>query len=294
MRGWGAPSNESVTSSLTNPDWGWGDYQSALITPTSDTKDYGWGSPRESAFPSFLILDTTTVGDDGGYRVIVRGDFPRDGLSIAQRIGGFTVTLIDTTTGSESAPVYSSRIGRGTDAATNYKGNALEFSTPLLDTAKTYTVRLTKNNQIQDVGDLTVRRRMRTHEEYEMRSACPEHWDAGPRTPAGERLLDASGPIATSEQHSNLSILIRSIAQSLAEFKARGVTTRTIYPFAVGVANLLVESTLGMADSGSVWVGRYEIKYTNKGTNSLQVAEVIPPLSDTIDSGALVSHDPHI
>ena len=61
MRGWGAPSHETATESLTRPDWGWGD-----DAPTSwdvSTLDYGWGSDHGAAFPSYLELETRAIGD---------------------------------------------------------------------------------------------------------------------------------------------------------------------------------------------------------------------------------------
>lgn len=290
MRGWGVPHNSDPTTQNTNPDWGWGDEQTALYVPTADQKDYGWGSKRDASYPSFLVLETTKVADDGGYRVVIRGDFPRDGASLAQRIDGYTITLIDNTTSIESSPLYGSRLGRGTNVATNYQGTKLEFSTPLLIAFRQYTVRVTKSGVSEDVGTLMPYRRTRTLEEYAMRDACPEHWNVGVRNIRNQEAIQD----APSETNSNLSILIRALAQSLAEFKARGIKTRTTIRYELDDPYLFVESTLGAEGSGCVWVGKYKFKYSNKAGTIFFIDSVYPALEETINAGALVSYDPNI
>lgn len=291
MRGWGAEPN-AINERLVQPDFGWGDPAQALNTPIPF--DYGWGSEHPTAYPSFLTLNSSVVADDGGYRIVIRGDFPRGEKSLAQRVDGYTITLVDTATGDETPPLYSSRIGYLTNSATNYQATRLECATPLLDHTKTYTVRVRKSGVREDVGTLHVERRTRTLEEYEMRSACPESWNVGARTPQHDTKLLSDTPKSTEEQHSNLYILIRSLSQSLAEFKARGTVTRLISNYAPSDTFMNVESTLGAKTEGILHIGQFTLNYSVNASQELRILNSDPHLNVTLNAGAIISYDPNI
>lgn len=280
MRGFGAPHNESATAALTSPDWGWGD----PAPPTWDAQsvDHGYGSPRVFAYTPYL-LTTERIGDDGGYRVEIRGTFPRLGASARQRPTGYTVKL----TAGQSHVCYSGRAGDGNLCSTDLRGETLTAFTPRLEVG-TYTVSFKYENTSLDVGSVIVARRMRTDAEYALKSALPSIYQTGARALTVEPLLDTDEP-----KRSTLDHLLRSFGQSLGEFSQIGVITRLIADLDPNDTSLTLESTLGMGNTGAVFVGGVLIKYTGRTDTTL--TGLTRPLGQltTIARGARIEHDPH-
>lgn len=287
MRGYGAPlaPSESATSTLTTPDWGWGDEPPASWTLA--TADYGWGSDRGLAFAPYLT--TARVGDDGGYMLSITGTWPRLGASPRQRPTGFRVDLVS---GSDALPCYSGRAGQGLVCSTDYAGRVLTCYTPPCAVGA-YTVRVTWGSEEASVGTLSVERRTRTESEYALRAALPNLFATGARALDLEPVLDGAAPSADEEQRSTLSVLLRALGQSLADFFALGVVTRLTAPLLVTDTEMQVESTLGLTDAGFVRVEGTLLRYSGRTANTL--TGLTRPLGqfDTHPTGSQVTHDPH-
>lgn len=287
MRGYGAPPapGESATSALTSPDWGWGDAPPASWTVS--TTDYGWGSDRGLSFAPYL--STPRVADDGGYMLSVTGSWPRLGASARQRPTGF---LVDLVSGEDALPCYSGRAGQGLVCSTDYAGRVLTCYTPPCAVGA-YTVRVRWGSEEVTVGTLSVERRTRTESEYALRAALPNLFATGARALDLEPVLDGAAPSADEETHSTLSVLLRALGQSLADFFALGVVTRITAPLAVTDTTMQVESTLGLTDAGFVRVDGTLLRYSGRTATTL--TGLTRPLGqfDTHPTGSQVTHDPH-
>ena len=287
MRGYGAPlaPSEGVTSALTYPDWGWGD--EAPASWTLATADYGWGSDRGLAFAPYLT--TLRVADDGGYMLSVTGTWDRLGASPRQRPTGYAVELVS---GSTVLPCYSGRAGQGLVCSTDYAGRVLTCYTPPCAVGA-YTVRVRWGAEEVTVGTLSVERRTRTESEYALRAALPNLFATGARALDLEPVLDGGAPSADEETHSTLSVLLRALGQSLADFFGMGVVTRLAAPLLVTDTEMQVESTLGLTDAGFVRVEGTLLRYSGRTTTTL--TGLTRPLGqfDTHPTGAQVTHDPH-
>lgn len=287
MRGYGAPPapGESATSALTSPDWGWGDAPPASWTVS--TTDYGWGSDRGLSFAPYL--STPRVADDGGYMLSVTGSWPRLGASARQRPTGF---LVDLVSGEDALPCYSGRAGQGLVCSTDYAGRVLTCYTPPCAVGA-YTVRVRWGSEEITVGTLSVERRTRTESEYALRAALPNLFATGARALDLEPVLDGAAPSADEETHSTLSVLLRALGQSLADFFALGVVTRITAPLAVTDTTMQVESTLGLTDAGFVRVDGTLLRYSGRTATTL--TGLTRPLGqfDTHPTGSQVTHDPH-
>lgn len=287
MRGYGAPPapGESATSALTSPDWGWGDAPPASWTVS--TTDYGWGSDRGLSFAPYL--GTPRVADDGGYMLSVTGSWPRLGASARQRPTGF---LVDLVSGEDALPCYSGRAGQGLVCSTDYAGRVLTCYTPPCAVGA-YTVRVRWGSEEVTVGTLSVERRTRTESEYALRAALPNLFATGARALDLEPVLDGAAPSADEETHSTLSVLLRALGQSLADFFALGVVTRITAPLAVTDTTMQVESTLGLTDAGFVRVDGTLLRYSGRTATTL--TGLTRPLGqfDTHPTGSQVTHDPH-
>lgn len=283
MRGWGAPSNESATATLTAPDWGWGD--ASLSSWTLQTADYGWGSDRGAAFPSYLSLVTRAIGDDGGYTVSIVGDFPRRGASRLRRPSGFSVVLRDAQ--AQEFTCHSGLFGGGASCVSDLRARVLRGYTPRLAVGA-YTVIVRYDGVEQIAGEIDVYRRMRTSHEYALRAALPSAYATGARTLEGDTLLDSAAPAATEETHTVLSTLTRVFGQSLAELNAASVITRTTAPPSGSTVH--VESTLGFSDSGALWLEGERYEYTGRTSTTFTGVADLPLSTPT---GAKVSYDTH-
>jgi len=284
VRGWGAPSHETATESLTRPDWGWGD--DAPTSWDATTLDYGWGSDHGAAFPSYLELETRAIGDDGGYAISIVGDFPRRGASRFQRPTGFEVVLVDAQ--SVEHQCHSGLFGQGEQCSTNIPARILRAYSPALDVGA-YDVVVRYDGTEQNVGTINARRRARTAHEYDLRAALPSAYKTGVRRMELDSVLDTSAPSAVDEVRSTLETLTRVVAQSLAELNASGAITRLTAAYSGG-STLHVESTLGFADSGAVWLDGERVAYTSKNATTLSGVDA-PRL--TASRGSRVTHDPH-
>lgn len=293
MRGYGAPDTQAATANVTRPDWGWGDAPPASISATDaipqNEIDYGWGSDRGSAVPAHLELASSRVGDDGGYLVQIRGNFPRGGASLRARPSGFSVVL---TRNANDHVCYSGRAGEGTSCSTDLRAQILHAYTPRLDVGD-YVVSVRYGGVVENAGTLSVERRTRTLAEYAIRSGLASVYDAGARAPQLDPLLDAAAPSATAETYSVIETITRAIGQSVAEFSAAGVVTRLTAALSVDDATMFVESTLGMSDAGRVYVEGTLITYTGRTITSL--TGLARPLGQItpLATGALVHYDPH-
>ena len=285
MRGFGAYDTQSATEALTSPDWGWGD-----APPTSwdaSTADYGWGSDHGSAFPSYLELETARIGDDGGYLVTIRGDYPRRGASARQRPTGFRVVM--ELNGVEH-PLYSGFVGDGNICSTDLRASVLSVYSTALPVGD-YTVLVRYDGVEENVGTISVERRARTLAEYRLRDAYPSAYAVGVRRLEVDELLSGD---AQDEEHTNLAEITRALGQSLAEFGASGVVTRLTQDLAPADTSLSLESTLGMSSRGGVYVGAVLIHYSGRTETTL--TGLTRPLGQiaTIPRGEVVQHDPHI
>jgi len=286
MRGFGAPHNESATSTLVSPDWGWGDAPPS--TWTTATADYGWGSARTFAFSPYL-LGVTQIGDDGGYLIEIRGTFPRRGASLRQRPTGFTVTL---SKDSVSYVCYSGRVGQKNVCSTDLRALTLSAYSPALDVGQ-YTVAFRYDASSYDVGTIEVLRRTRTYSEYALRSALPSRYNCGARRLELDTILNSSAESARSENHSNLRQFTRAVGESLGEFFQSGILTRLTADCAPTDTILNVETTLGMGESGGVFVGDTHFQYTSKTNTTLIGLTRINEQITTLSTGERVLHDPH-
>ena len=287
MRGFGSPHHESATSNLTRPDWGWGDV--APNTWNSTTADYGWGSARTFAFSPYL-LSASQIGDDGGYRIIITGTFPRLSASPRQRPTGFTVTL---TKGGIEYICYSGRAGNSTSCSTNLRGTVLTGFTPKLDVGD-YTVSFTYGKNTLNVGTVSLLRRSRTDAEYALRNALPSRYATESRVLETDTILDNNAESARIETHSVMYELTRSVGQSLGTLFQSGALTRLTVDFAVSDTILHVESTLGFSDSGGVIVDGVELHYTLKTSVALLGVSRPSGQINTLTRGERVEHDPHV
>lgn len=291
MRGWGAAltSSESAIDTLAYPDWGWGDEgpQSWDLS----TLDYGWGSDRGDVAPAYIIASARNIADDGGYVINIKGAWPRRGASVRQRPTGFAVTLIDTQ--GVRWPCYSGRAGQGLVCSADIRGSTLSAYSPAAPTGA-YDVEVEYDNTVLTVGSVTLVRRTRTREEYALKSALPMLFATGARGIEYETLLTPSAPSANEEDNSTLSVLLRVLGQTLADFNATGVVTRLLEPVSTTDTTLRVESTLGFSASGAVRVGGVLFTYTSISGDVLN--GLSRPLGQlySITEGAEVSHDPHI
>jgi len=286
MRGYGAPSNETATENLTNPDWGWGD-----VPPSSwdsSTSDYGWGSHRSFAFTPYL-LSTENIADDGGYRIEIVGNFPRLGASTNQRPRGYSVIL------SKNGVDYLCNSGRAGESTctTNLPATRLTGFSPVLDVG-TYTVSFKYQNNTITVGTIETVRRMRTTSEYMLRSALPSRFDSGARLLELEPILDSNAVSARTETQSNLSYLLRAVGQSIAEFSQTSLITRLTIDFNPIDLTLYVESTLGMPSSGAVIIDGLRFHYSSKTNTALDGITRPQGQLKTIARGERVEHDTHI
>jgi len=288
MRGYGSADMQSVTEVLSSPDWGWGDPEPTMWDVT--TQDYGWGSDHGPAFPSYLELDTTRVGDDGGYRLLVRGDFPRLGASDAQRPTGFSLVL--DLNGVEYL-CYAGRVGEGVNCSTDLRARILTGYTPLLDEGY-YSVLVRWENTEQSVGTMIVERRMRTTHEYHLRDSYPSAYAVGARRIEIDEILDQNAPSARDETHTNLYHLTRSIGQSLAEFCSSGVCTRITQDLNPTDNTIHLESTLGMTEQGGVYVGGVLVEYAERTKTTLTGLSRPRGQIYTIPRGEILHHDPHV
>lgn len=282
MRGYGAPTHESSTASLSSPDWGYGD-----PSPSSwgaPTLDYGFGSSRTSYVDPFILSDFLTVGDDGGYKIRIKGVFPRLGAGRRQRPTGFEVVLVST--GGTEYLCYSGRAGDGLNCSTDLNARVLDAFTPRLATGA-YSVKIRYNNEELDAGSVTVVRRLRSLEEYALKSALPNTHNVGGRSASFDLLLDSSAPSARSESLPVLSALLRAWGQSLQELKGRK-STRLTQALDASATQVHVESTLYFPDAGSVFVGGVLIKYTSKTTTQLNGVTRPRGQMTTINKGTLL------
>lgn len=278
-RGFGDPANETSTTALTLPSWGWGDVPPA--TWDASTVDYGWGGARLSAFPSYLALDTVNIGNDGGYAIQIRGDFPRRGASARRRPSGFSVVL---RAGGTDYACHSGLISQGFSCVTDLKAQVLRGYSPEI-TIGSYDVIVGFDGTEQNAGSINVLHHTRTREEYALRDALPSVYATGPR-----RLeLD----LETSAKKSTINTLTRAWGQSIAEFSSSGPLTRLSSPFADGDSVVDVESTLGFRDSGQAWVSGVLIAYTSKTSTQLIGVSRVYFESELINTGARVRHDSH-
>ena len=279
-RGYGAPDNQSASSPLSRPDWGWGD---APPSPwDSAGSDYGWGSDHGSSFPSYLDLVTREIGDDGGYEIMIKGDFPRRGASLRQRPSGFSVVLV---AGGSESPCHSGLFGQGVSCSTDLRARELRAYSPRLATG-THTVRVRYDGTEEDVGSISVYRSSRSRSAYALANTFPSAYATGPRTLESEPLLSG---LATDTQSSTLRTLIHAFGQSLDSFGGRGAVTRLTAASSIGDSSLTVESTLGFADQGSLWIDGERYAYT--GRTSTQFTGLDIPQTHNV--GSAVSYDPH-
>lgn len=275
-RGFGDPANETSTTSLTRPSWGWGDDPPA--TWDASSVDYGWGGARLSAFPSYLSLDTVNIGNDGGYAIQIRGDFPRRGASARRRPSGFSVVL---RSGVTDYPCHSGLLAQGFSCVTDLKAQVLRGYSPEVSTGS-YDVIVGFDGVEQNVGTISVLQRTRTQAEYALRDALPSVYNTGPR----RFELDVADSIK-----STLNILTRAWGQSIAEFSSSGPLTRLTAPFADGDNTVSVESTLGFRDSGRAWIDYVLVAYSSKSATQLSGVSRVYSEADTINTGVRVRHD---
>lgn len=291
MRGYGAPTSPDLdTQTLSYPDWGWGD-PTPSIQWTEYTLDYGYGSAHGAVAPIYVRSDSTRVGDDGGYILLIEGVWSRLGASPRQRPTGYSVFMVDTQ-GNEH-PCYSGRAGQGNICSTDYRARTLSAYTPMLSTG-TYIVRVKWNNEQMDAGTVNVERRTRTEEEYALRLAIPSTMDTGAKSIQYDTVLTTSSPSAEQEKHSRISVLLRTWGQALADFKASGVVTKLTQDLSPSDTTIHVESTLGMGASGAVRIGASVLKYQGSTSTTLNNVTRINGQTLTLSKGLQVTHDPHV
>jgi hypothetical protein len=283
MRGYGSADTQAIDAPLTRPDWGWGDPEPSSWT--ADSLDYGWGSPR-ALFPSFLRVETSRVGDDGGYLIEISGDFPRGTASRRVRPSGFNVIL---ESGGTEYTCYSGIAGRGDDCLANLRGDRLRAYTPRLSTGS-YNVLVRFANTEQNAGTLSVERRLRTSAEYRLRNAYPSHYRTGSRDILADAMLSGS---ARDEETGTLEALTRSLGQSLAEFRGAPLT-RITSDFSSSATSIDLESTLGFENVGHFWAGGLLFQYATRTATTLGGITRLYGQVKTIPRGEVITYDPRI
>ena len=277
--GYGAP-YELPASSPTRPDWGWGDDPPSSWT--SITADYGWGSDRGEAFPSYLELSTREIGDDGGYAVSIRGDFPRRGASLRQRPEGFEVVLVDAALAEFKC--HAGLFDQGESCTTDLKAQTLRGYSPRLAVG-TYQVSVRYDGTQRNAGSLSVVRRSLHPARYHLANALPSVYATGPRVLESEPLLSGS---ARDETYTTLQALLGTFGQALNDFAGRGATSRLTAPLNVDDVVVNLESTFDFSSSGAAWIDGHLIRYTAKTSTTLTGVSSLPPR--TIPTGARVTH----
>lgn len=249
--GFGSPT--IGTDSDAQPgDWGFG---SPEPSPYHDG-DTGFGSPFTGLTVEIVaaLPGDGTFGDDGGYIVEVRAEWPVT--------GPYRFRLID---GADEYPettyCYSAVAGQGTAChVANVGVDFCRFALPVAPPA-TYDLQIEWGDNYGSsalvVGAITIVTRNRAREVFAYRNRLPSIYKAGARTSNREPLSGFNGP-----PWQPMEALTMTLGRQLQ--RLTGVPmTRVAADFGTGDVTLTVETTLGFPDDGLIWLdGRL---YTYEG-----------------------------
>jgi hypothetical protein len=149
-----------------------------------------------------------------------------------------------------------------------YRDTLICFSPPA--PVATYDLKILYGaNFLQEIvlsNAVNVRVRNRSNETYLLRSLFPSHYNTGARTSLQDKILD--GSIREQEQ-APLSTILNTTGILLQELSSSPMTVLTS-PALRGATSLNVESVLGFASSGRLWLGSVLMSYTLQN-NSIQL-----------------------
>ena len=240
---------------------GYGDLEAGGLgygdpTPLNPVLERGYGSP--SQIIRFEIAGgSVDVSHLGGSEIRLIGLIPRDLQPYRASIE----------IGSEEVFLYSGQAGQGYDL--NLDRDALICFSPPAPVA-TYDLKIRYGASfLQEIvlsNAVNVRVRNRSNETYLLRSLFPSHYNTGARTSLQDKILD--GSIREQEQ-APLSTILNTAGILLQELSSSPMTVLTS-PALRGATLLSVESVLGFASSGRLWLGSVLMSYTLQN-NSIQL-----------------------
>ena len=278
--GWG-----SVTfSNIEEPamDRGFGD-------PVEDseviyTRDTYYGSPFDGSDIGASLYGYTQYGDDGGEFLKIFGLWnqlvPAPALSPT---GPFLVSVIDSN-GFEKR-CYSALAGLGYACLTDASQRILKASLPVLSVG-TYDVKVSYGENyatsftLEDAVEIIPANR--SFAPVSISKAMPSFYNT-------IKNYDAKMPTDFSSLPP-LQALTRAIGEEIDKLQGQPYTLLT-EKLSVGDSEALVESTLGLPDSGVVFIGNLKFFYSSKTNTSLQGLVLFSARRTEVDEKAKVMLD---
>lgn len=272
--GFGSP---TITPVPIYYDWGFGSpAPTDLDTGVEDIRgrDTAFGSPYDpSQAAAFLVGEQTVIPDDGGIVLEINSDWSRagfytivDGKKQKGQLYPFEVNFID----SDSGDVYAAIGELSNNCTTNYEQDRLFAGVPPLPHG-TYDIQIewfdgTRQIYIDNAFEVALRPRCK--QAYGLRQHLPEWFKTGvPR-------LDAEEITTYEGFSSNLEMLTKTIGDSLQRIYGSPCTA-LVSDLSYGDDSILVESTIGFPDSGSLYIGPVRYSYTSKTDSSFEGAAAL-------------------
>jgi hypothetical protein len=225
-------------------------------------RDTGFGSPYDpSLTPAEVIGGAVVVGDDGGTRLDIAGDWSSIAPEpVPSHSSAFTVHFIHTVSSAITPALAGYLGGTGGQVFTNISQNIIHAYVPPLAHG-VYDVRVTHSSGVILLTNaFKVITRNRAAEVYELRKSLPSFYQAGSITAVNEDLNELP-------RYTNLEALTRSIGQVVNRLSGRVFTLLT-QQYNEGDSTLHVESTLDFNSAGGLLINDVRFEYTGKTDNT--------------------------
>ena len=226
-------------------------------------RDTGFGAPFDPSLMSLAILgDTHLIGDDGGVRIDVTGQwYEMSGTPTPAYTDKFVVKFRLRGT----AQTYNALAGfmakhEGGSVYSDMTQTVLYAYVPPLPHG-VYDLQVRWDGHVATISEaFEVTTRNRSVEVFSIRNHLPAHMKRGATIASDETLV-------AEAQYGIIEAFTKSVGEMIQRLSGRPLTLMT-QQWSEGDATLHVESTVGFEDSGAVNAGGVRLKYEGKTANT--------------------------
>jgi len=240
--GFGSPSDFSSTSLI------------------NEGRDTGFGSPFDPALlPLAVVGDTYLIGDDGGVRIDISGQwFAFSNIPAPGYADSFTVKFKNRVTNIfyNALSGYTSADPINGQVFTNLRQTRIYAYVPPLPHGEYDVEVYFDGNTARITSAFEVTTRNRAAEAYNMRRHLPSYMKRG-------ELSIETETLTTTPKYGVIEAFSRSVGMILQRYTGRPITVST-QQYNDGDANLNVETTVGFEDAGHLLVDGVKLSYTSK------------------------------
>lgn len=256
MRGFGDPSAGGL---------GFGDPE-----PLAARSELGFGDPDDVDLYT-VDLDTRELYHTGGAEVMIKG-------LLFDTLAPYRAEL---TVNNAAVYLQSGEAGQGAELFPE-RGVLYCYAPPVPVGVYPLILRFGPNYGQSVTLSMTIKADNRGAERYRLRELFPAHYQTGPRASS----LDPLDRGAEVQEEGPLALILDTVGRVFQEITGAAETIARTRANR-GATSIELETSLGFAESGRVWIGRELISYT---LNSAQDALTVAPLKVPVRKGERILH----